>query len=95
MATKECGLESAKKLFDAHEEFDTNTCLDSRMDFHNNAIGRELATSGSVIDHLQNADSFCTQMVMNAFCKGELVHSPEDNCSELKNDPITTLCPAQ
>ncbi|OGW75637.1 MAG: hypothetical protein A2Z72_05920 [Omnitrophica bacterium RBG_13_46_9] len=47
LLTMEYGAQFSKKVTDAHEtNDDTNTPAQHRMDFHNNAIGREYAEKG-------------------------------------------------
>ena len=46
MLTKEFGPEFAKMVTDSHETLDGNTADERKMDYHNNAVARNLATEG-------------------------------------------------
>ena len=56
-----CDFETAKELFDAHEEYDTNNCPNASMDLQNNRVGRDVAISGSPQSCLQLVDEALNQ----------------------------------
>lgn len=58
-----CGVDVAKELWDAHEEYATNNCPNATMDLHNNDVGREVATGD---------EGLCIQLIHDAVDEGRL-----------------------
>ncbi|GAB7078886.1 RHS repeat domain-containing protein [Megalodesulfovibrio paquesii] len=61
---QEMGEEVSKKVGDNHEKWNISTDNDRKMDEHNNAVGRELAESGTCPDD-------CKTKCLDAIKKGE------------------------
>jgi hypothetical protein len=61
LTAQRCGVDAAKGLWDAHEQYDRNTCQYSGMDFNNNEVGRQVSSAAE-----------CSAAVLGALGAGRL-----------------------
>lgn len=76
-----CGVDVARQLWDAHEDWLGNPCTQASMDLHNNRVGREVSTGD---------ESQCVQLINEALNDGQLrwLDPPSDfGCPNFRSTP--------